>query len=277
MKLKVIVTDLDGTLLNKKRWISKTNLLNLKEFIKDGGEVCFVTGRSLDSSRRIAKIFKSKTGYDIKYIACFNGAIIYDNINNKIIEETTINHEVVTDLFNTSRKFSLGFTEYYKDLNNKKIFINVYGYDFLVNIIRFFNKKTSYYKIKKNNLKIENVYKINIVKKFDTKSFNSMQEFLTYADIKNISFSLTSSSLIEITPQNIDKGYAVKRISELLSVPLDEFIAFGDSPNDIPMLKIIKNSFITKDKRLDSTKYFFNKKFKPKNSIGNWLESKFYK
>ena len=81
MKLKVIVTDLDGTLLNKKRWISKTNLLNLKEFIKDGGEVCFVTGRSLDSSRKIAKIFKSKTGYDIKYIACFNGAIIYDNIN----------------------------------------------------------------------------------------------------------------------------------------------------------------------------------------------------
>lgn len=277
MKLKVIVTDLDGTLLNKKRWISKTNLLNLKEFIKDGGEVCFVTGRSLDSSKRIAKIFKSKTGYDIKYIACFNGAIIYDNVNNKIIEETTIDPEVVTDLFNTSRKFSLGFTEYYKDLNNKKIFINVYGFNFLVNIIRFFNKKTSYYKIKNNNLKIENVYKINIVKKIDTNNFNSMQEFLTYADIKNISFSLTSSLLIEITPENIDKGYAVKRISELLSIPLDEFIAFGDSPNDIPMLKIIKNSFITKDKRLDSTKYFFNKKFKQKNSIGNWLESKFYK
>lgn len=277
MKLKVIVTDLDGTLLNKKRWISKTNLLNLKEFIKDGGEVCFVTGRSLDSSKRIAKIFKSKTGYDIRYIACFNGAIIYDNVNNKIIEETTINFEVITDLFNVSRKFSLGFSEYYKDISNKRIFINIYGFDFLVKIVRLFNKNAAYYRIKKNNLKIENVYKINIIKKFNTNNFNSIQEFLTYARIKNISFSLTSPLLIEITPKNIDKGYAVKRLSELLSVPLDEFIAFGDSPNDIPMLKIIKNSYITKDKRLDSTKYFFNKKFKQKNSIGNWLESKFYK
>lgn len=275
MKLKVIVTDLDGTLLNKKRWISKTNLVNMSEFIKEGGEICFVTGRSLFSAKKIANIFKKKTGKNIKYIACFNGAIIYDNINNKIIEETTINSNKIPYLFNTAREFSLGFTEYYND--NNKIFINVFGFDILTKIIKIFNKKTLYKSLKNNNLKIDNVYKINIVKKYNNEKFLNMQNILTYADINEISYSLTNPFLIEITPKNIDKGYAVKKISELLNITLDEFIAFGDSPNDIPMLKLIKHSYITRDKYLDSTKYGFNKKFKQKNAIGNWLESKFYK
>lgn len=275
MKLKVIVTDLDGTLLTKKKWISKTNLINLSQFIKDGGTVCFVTGRSLESAKNIANKFKNKTGYSIKYIAAFNGAIIYDNINYKIIEETNIDSSKISYLFNTAREFSLGFTEYYKDKN--KILINVHGFNFLVNTTKLFNKNTNYRTIKKNDLKIENIYKINIVKKLSAINFANMKKILTYSDIDEISYSLTSNYLIEITPKNIDKGYAVNKISSLMNVPLDQFIAFGDSPNDIPMLKLISHSYITKDKHLDPNRYNFNKKFKQKNSIGNWLESKFYK
>ena len=104
-----------------------------------------------------------------------------------------------------------------------------------------------------------------------------MKKILTYSGIDEISYSLTSNYLIEITPKNIDKGYAVNKISSLMNVPLDQFIAFGDSPNDIPMLKLIPHSYITRNKHLDPSRYNFNKKFKQKNSIGNWLESKFYK
>lgn len=275
MKLKVIVTDLDGTLLTKKKWISKTNLINLKAFIKDGGVVCFVTGRSLNSAKKIANKFKNKTGYTIRYIACFNGAIIYDNLNKTLIEETTIESSIIPYLFNSARDFSLGFTQYYKDKNN--IFINVFGFEFLTNFVNFFNEKTLYKSLKKNNLKIDDVYKINLVKKYNNEKFCAMKKILAYSDIDEISYSLTNPYLVEITPKNIDKGYAVSRLSELMNIPLTEFIAFGDSPNDIPMLKLIKNSYITRDKYLDSSKYMYNKKFKQKNAIGNWLESKFYK
>ena len=42
---------------------------------------------------------------------------------------------------------------------------------------------------------------------------------------------------IEIIPKNIDKGTALEAVSELLSIPLSEMIAFGDWDNDIGMLR----------------------------------------
>lgn len=42
---------------------------------------------------------------------------------------------------------------------------------------------------------------------------------------------------IEIIPKNIDKGTALEAVSELLSIPLSDMIAFGDWDNDIGMLR----------------------------------------
>ena len=42
---------------------------------------------------------------------------------------------------------------------------------------------------------------------------------------------------IEIIPAGIDKGSALEAVSELLSIPLSQMIAFGDWDNDAPMLR----------------------------------------
>lgn len=43
---------------------------------------------------------------------------------------------------------------------------------------------------------------------------------------------------IEVTQKGVDKGQSLSWIAEHASIPLHETIAFGDSLNDIPMLKM---------------------------------------
>jgi hydroxymethylpyrimidine pyrophosphatase-like HAD family hydrolase len=52
-------------------------------------------------------------------------------------------------------------------------------------------------------------------------------------------FNITvSSAAVDVTPKGIDKGSALRIVSERLGVGLDRVIAFGDSANDVAMLKV---------------------------------------
>ena len=44
---------------------------------------------------------------------------------------------------------------------------------------------------------------------------------------------------IDITPKGMDKGAAMRHVSELLAIPLDNMMAFGDTFNDAEMLKAV--------------------------------------
>jgi hypothetical protein len=48
---------------------------------------------------------------------------------------------------------------------------------------------------------------------------------------------------LEVTDANADKGHALVRIAGLLGVDLAESIAIGDSDNDIPMFRVVAESF----------------------------------
>ena len=43
---------------------------------------------------------------------------------------------------------------------------------------------------------------------------------------------------LDVTPAGFDKGRAVRRIAEVLSVPLDEVAVIGDMANDLPMFQV---------------------------------------
>ena len=43
---------------------------------------------------------------------------------------------------------------------------------------------------------------------------------------------------LDVTPAGSDKGRAVRRIAELLSVPIDEVAVIGDMANDMPMFEV---------------------------------------
>lgn len=63
-------------------------------------------------------------------------------------------------------------------------------------------------------------------------------------DMANFSFCNEHNGLVdsEISPKNINKGGALNKICELMSITLHEVLAFGDAANDVEMLKIAGHS-----------------------------------
>ena len=273
MNKKVIATDLDGTLLHYKKWISKTNIHYLEKFIKDGGIVNFITGRSLESTIAIADKFYQKTKCQISYLACLNGSIIYDYKNKQIIEQTYIDPTFVQNIFDYIKKVNkYKYTQYFQYDSNHR-YINAYGFSFIVKLVNFFKKNSLYKNINDNNfnMSLNSTYKINIIK-----TLHSFDDVINKLKLLDINFTYTSNHLIEITHKNINKEYAIKKISNLLNISLNNFTIFGDSPNDIPMLSQSPNAYITRCKYLDKNKFHYDSNFKQKNAVGNWIKKIFY-
>lgn len=243
-KVRVIATDLDGTLLHNRSTISKKNLIALKRFICDDGIVCFVTGRCFVSAKSHADKFYSKTGCKIHFLSCLKGAVLYDNIENKFIYQRIMSANITSKILAISKQTKCCFAAYFeKDIYNKNMWI--YGNN---KIVWLLNK----IRILPNCLTIadqdtnEASYKINISGfKFNLSIFKQLKALQNcYQQIKSklggeIDIAKTSKYMYEITSKNSNKGIAIKTISELLKIDLNEFAAFGDSANDIEMMKLV--------------------------------------
>ena len=78
----LLVSDIDGTLLNSKGKLSEENKKAIEYFVDNGGEFTLATGRMLPSIRR--HIHKMKVTLPV---IMYNGTKVYDFNNDKVIWE----------------------------------------------------------------------------------------------------------------------------------------------------------------------------------------------
>lgn len=52
-----------------------------------------------------------------------------------------------------------------------------------------------------------------------------------------VEITFSSKRYLEFTPAGIDKGYGLKKLAEMLGIPMDQVIGVGDSANDLAMIK----------------------------------------
>ena len=91
---KILVTDLDGTLLYPKKrlgLISKENLSFLRKWVDAGNKLVLASGRNYKDAEK----FQKKIQRDFTFIGC-NSAVIYEN--GKIVYENLLNGEEILNL-----------------------------------------------------------------------------------------------------------------------------------------------------------------------------------
>ena len=66
------------------------------------------------------------------------------------------------------------------------------------------------------------------------KELQSIQEFN-----KNLDIFISSGQYLEINPKGLNKGVAVKWLCDYLNIDKNQFIAIGNSDNDVDMIKIV--------------------------------------
>ena len=237
--VKLVVSDMDGTLLNSKGEVSTLFFDLFKKLQKQNILFCAASGRQYDSI--VNKLAPIK---DDIYIIAENGAIAKKN--DKILLLKSLNTKKVTNIIPILR-----------NIKNTNIVLCSQDIAYIEskdeNFINLFQEYYNSFKIVDDLIEIA---KTTSILKIAVYHFSSSETFI-YPAIKH----LTADYLIKISGQNwldlsdnkANKGDALKEVQKLLNISKQETMVFGDYHNDIEMLQEATYSFAMKNAHTDIT------------------------
>ena len=252
--IKLIVTDLDGTLLKKDKTVSDRTIKTLHECQKRGIIVAFATARSENSGRRYIELVKPDAVVSSGgALARANSKVVYSkpmNIEttNQIVRQCLENSSVGYITVDTSEGFYV----------NKPVDENDPGWASFVPVNH-----------------------IDFSKDFDSEAYKITVE--TWDDImhRNISSALPTVHVIRLHGEGwihfadkaASKLQGVKALADHYDIRLEEVVAFGDDYNDLEMLKgcgigVAVNNAINEAK--ESANYICD--YNENDGVAKWIE-----
>lgn len=249
--VKLIAVDLDGTLLNEDKKISKRNLEAIKYAQANGIEVVIATGRSHFDVNEIFKDTNIKT-----WIISANGATIHQP-NGELYHSVSINLQEAKEILEWIEKEKY----YYEVSSNDYIYTPEYGRQHLLfemEQLHRANPDLSLDEMKKaadnqygqsgfsfiksyKDLLSMNVDFFNILAySFDKEKLaKGMENFKKYQDLSVVK---SDKNNFEIQHREVSKGNALMILANKLNINLSQTAAVGDNFNDLSMLKIAGKS-----------------------------------
>lgn len=232
-KYKMVVMDMDYTLLNKEKEVSIRNKEALKKAMEKGVHLVVATGRIYVSAKFYARLLNISTP-----IIASNGAIIKEGYTNKTIFKSVLLDEVALEMIRLCRKSGL-FCHLFSD--------NTVFTEKIINISSRYNEW---------NKSLEDEDKINIkvidrledaVKKAGNRLFKAVVVDNNEDKIRDIRNGMLSTGLVsvsqslkdnlEVMNKGINKGNAIRILCKLYGIDKDDVIAIGDNENDISMIE----------------------------------------
>lgn len=225
--MKLIVSDLDGTLLNEKRVISKETKKILNELYLKGIDFAFASGRGIES----VIPFRNFLGINA-YFICNNGASIYDE-NENLIYESPINEKNVEKLIYYFREKNINFNGFYKN----ELFIDNFNKNKIVTL------ETQY-----NIIELEKRKRfpkmIKLIVRGSESSIISLKKEMINLFSEFLDITISHPTCLDIVSIHATKGNGIRLLSEKLNISTCDIIAFGDGGNDLDMLKTVGHPVI---------------------------------
>ena len=248
---KLVVIDLDGTMLNSYGIVTENTKNTIKKIEEQGIEVIIASGRPIDSIKEIAREIESKN-----YFIAGNGAIIYDIKKDKIIYEKTLSKEKVLEIIKICEENSISYNVY----TEKEILATSLKYNVLYyhkeNLKKEENKKTKINIVKNMYEYIKNkedarYLKITICDESKTVFNSIIRKLKELKEIEILEVSHMARKTIrqgteefsisyyytEISEENVDKWNAIEFLIEKLNINKNEIMAIGDNSNDKNMIE----------------------------------------
>lgn len=257
----LLVSDMDGTLLNSEKKISKENLNAIEYFVKEGGTFTVATGRMLQS----VELFIEELKLEFPTIL-HNGAKIYDYKNNKVISRYPIE---------SHRKEFLKRIK--KDKPNLGIEIFV---DEVVYIYRSCELTKRYEKHDFNivyNMPDEMWEKdwLKVLLIGQKEELDELEDEYKMVYDKGSVFR-SSDHFLDVVSNRVSKGKALKELIKMHNIDPKKVIAIGDNMNDIEMLELASYGFYIKtgEKRaMKNAKYIApSNDDNPIEYVVNWIK-----
>lgn len=244
--IKLIATDMDGTLLNAAHEISQENQEAIKFAQEHGITVVIATGRAFyEANTPVAE-----TDLKVPYI-CLNGAEVRDETFN-IMSTSHLNHSLVSKITSTLKEKDI----YYQVYTNRGIYTENPQRDLeiYIDIAERAGQKADVEKIENSIQKRIDNGTLKIVDNYDKIEDipgELIMKILAFdsdlgkidlvgqelAQSPNLAVSSSSRGNLEITHSDAQKGIALSTIAKQLGIELKDVMALGDNLNDVSMLE----------------------------------------
>lgn len=218
--IKLIASDLDGTLLNEKSFISKETKESIKRAERAGIRCVAATGRSYKTASRLLK----EAGISCDYVL-LNGAEFRKN-DGTLIFQKSIPDESVKRIMAMLLAKEADFE------------LNTDAGDFSTDceLCDTASPMLSDEELLDGNLKIQKIF-----------VFSDRPEQLEYikesiADIQEITLTSSASWNLEITAREANKGRMLEQVAEYYKIAKEEVLVFGDGENDRFMFRTFPHS-----------------------------------
>lgn len=219
---RLVATDLDGTLLDAHGEVSAYSREVLADLDARGVPVIFTTGRPV---RWMESLWDQVGGHGLA--VCSNGGIVYDVAARRVRAHTAVPREVALELADVVRSRVPG-THF--AIEHTGGWASEQGFphhpdDGPAREIRTFDE----------------VYRDDVVKILAVHRDLEPEEFWRRVEdaVGHLVTTTWSSTfaLVEISAAGVTKASALASLAAELGVRADEAVAFGDMPNDLPMLE----------------------------------------
>lgn len=224
MKIKLIASDMDDTLLNKNHQISPRNEAAIKKAIEAGVVFTLASGRMYCSMQPYAQ----KLGIDVPLVS-YNGALVKGALSGKVY----VNHPLKLET-------ALALLDYIKQNGH---YVQVYMGDKLY--VEQENEYSRRYAEISGIQAIaigEAVYHITEApnKLLLMTTADKFQE--TWQDVAEnfkgrVDVTSSKDNYLELMEPGVNKWQAVKQLAESFGIKPDEIMCIGDSNNDLSMIK----------------------------------------
>ena len=220
----MLVLDLDDTLLTDDHTISNENAAMLSKAQELGVFIILASGRPTPAMTAFAK----ELHLDNSYMISYNGAVITDLKEDKVIFEQTLTQEQIHELYDYSLKSKTHIITY---VNGKIVSETDSEY------IEIEKKITGLEHNKVLSIKAE--VQSSAVKciLLEEPSYLKEVEKDLKATMPHLSVSMSKPFFLEVAQNGIDKGASIKFLAEKLDILQSEIIAVGNAGNDLTMIE----------------------------------------
>lgn len=240
--IKLIASDMDGTLLTAERKLPVDFFDVLEKLKKSDVSFVIASGRSYSTLLRDFNPHSDSMDY-----ICDNGAFIV--INGKVTKISKIDPKTVHEIISFCEK-----------LYNVGLLLCGVNGTYHLKFKDMFNSEINHFYV--NNIIVENllavteiddIFKIAVCDYKGAKCETLPQLISKFGD--NLTIQLSGDYYVDIMNKGVNKGAALKEIQENLNISTAETMAFGDYYNDIELLSRADFSYVMENANEDMFQY----------------------
>lgn len=228
--IKLIALDLDGTLLNSQKKISKANKAAIHFAIKKGVKVVLCTGRPLMGIKQYVDELQLLDMED--FSITYNGGLVQRNHNSEVLSQKTLSYEDIQEIYALSQELQVPMN--ILDLNY--VYEPTYPDDRPSLYPSLQSASLPFIKCDVDSFKEDQQFN-KVVFCTEPKFLDQTISKIPADFYQRFSTMKSRPLLFEIMHPEVNKGSGIAQLCNLLHITSDQVMVCGDEENDLAMLE----------------------------------------